>query len=281
MYFAIVIFAVTALFLVAGALPCPDGDPALIFRTPVFIALLGTISILVLLCCWKRKASSIFLALHLGVVVILAGAFMTFLFGRTTQFNMPVMPAMLVDKIPAPNNTRWNLGFSFSVADFNVQYYKPDYTLFVPDNTKEGGFRKADTFSTEKNLSINLGAFGSIPVIRLIDDKTGSWIEKYTLENGCILARENAVPKDYEAKLRIVPKSGGEFTWSLKVNRPLSYNGWRIYLVSFGSERSPYVQLSAKKDSGRGAVIAGIWILMAGTFIGCLRRKGRFEDDKP
>jgi hypothetical protein len=274
--FTIIVFAATVLFLLAGALPCPGGDASLIFRSPVFIGLLGIISSLSLYCCWKRIRNPSFLITHVGAVVILAGAFTGFLFGKTTQFNMPVMPAMLVDKIPAPDGSRWNLGFSFSVADFRADYYNPDYTLFIPDKTNKEGYKKSGTFSTEKSPLIDLGKWGSVQVSTLKDGKTGKWTDRYTFENGGSLMRENPIPKDYEAKIRVVPKNGNEFTSSLKVNSPVSYEGWRIYLVSFGNDKKPYVQLSAKKDIGRETVIAGIWILMIGTFITCFKRKDRF-----
>lgn len=276
MQFTIILFAATVLFLLAGALPCPGGDAAVIFRSPVFIAILGIISLLSLYCSWKKIRHPHFLLSHIGAVVILSGAFLSFLFGKTTQFNMPVMPAMLVDKIPEPGGSRWNLGFSFSVADFRADYYNPDYSLFIPDSTKKDGYKKSGTFSTEKITLLVLGKWGSVPISVLKDEKTGKWTDRYTFENGCALMRENPVPKDYEAKIRIVPKNGSEFTRSLKVNSPVSYEGWRLYLVSFGNDRKPYVQLSAKKDIGRGTVIAGIWMLMAGIFISCFKRKERF-----
>jgi len=276
MYFTIISFAAVVLFLLVGALPCLGGNSAMIFRSPVFIALLGIISILSLYCCWKRIRYPCFLIPHLGAVVILAGAFTGFIFGKSAQFNLPVMPAALVDKIPAPDGSRWNLGFCFSVADFHAEYYKPDYSFFIPDKTKKGGYRKSGTFSTEKVTVLDLGKWGSVPISSLKDGKTGKWTDIYTFDDGSALMRENAVPKDFEAKIRIVPKNGKEFTCLLKVNRPVSYEGWRIYLVSFGGDGNPCVQLSAKKDVGRGTVIAGIWMLMAGTFISCFKRKERF-----
>lgn len=276
MYFTIILFSATVLFLLAGALPCTGGDSTLIFRSPVFIALLSIISILSLRCCWEKMRNPHFLFSHLGVVVILVGAFTGFLFGKTTQFNMPVMPEMLVDKIPAPEGAHWNLGFSFSVADFKADYYNPDYSLYIPDKINKDDFRKSGTFSTERVSSIALGKWGSVPISTLKDEKTGKWTDNFTFDNGCVLMRENAVPKDYDAKIRIVPKNSSEFTTILKVNSPVSYEGWRIYLVSFGNDKKPYVQLSAKKDIGRETVIAGIWMLMTGTFISCFKRKERF-----
>ncbi len=215
MKFTIVLFAVTVLFLLAGAIPWTYGDSTAVFQSPVFIALLGSISLLSLYCCRKRMRQPSFLMPHLGAVVILAGALLTFIFGKNTEFKLPVMHDMIVDNIPAPDGSQWDLGFSFSVADFRTEYYAPSN-----------------------------------------DDSP-------------------AIPKNYEAKMRIVPKNGNEFTTVLKVNHPVSYGGWRIYLVSFGNDPVPYVQLSAKKDIGRGAVIAGIWMLMAGTFIICFKRKER------
>jgi cytochrome c biogenesis protein ResB len=161
--------------------------------------------------------SPAFLLPHLGALIILAGALLTFIFGKNTQFNMPVTPDTFIDNVPAPDGSRWELGFRFSVTDFRVEYY--------------------------------------------------------TADNGSAQLLENAVPKDYEATIRIVPRNGNAFTCLLKVNRPVSYEGWRIYLISYGNDAEPYVQLLAKKDMGRGTVIAGIWMLIIGTFINCFKKK--------
>jgi len=214
-FFTIILFAAAVLFLLAGALPCLGGDAELIFKSPVFIAILSMISILSLYCCRNRIRQPAFLLPHIGVAVILAGALLTFIFGKNTEFKVPVNPAVSFNNIPAPDGSQWNLGFSFSVTDFRTEYYDPG------DNDSP------------------------------------------------------AIPKNYEAKIRIVPKNGNAFSSMLKVNHPVSYGGWRIYLVSFGNDENPYVQLSAKKDIGRGAVIAGIWMLMTGTFIICFKRKER------
>ena len=219
MFFTIILFAAAVLFLLAGTLPCLGGDAELIFKSPVFIAILSMISILSLYCCRNRIRQPAFLLPHIGVAVILAGALLTFIFGKNTEFKVPVNPAVSFNNIPAPDGSQWDLGFNFSVTDFRVEYYDPD----------------------------NSGA----------------------------LTRENAVPKNYEAKIRIVPKNGNELACLLKVNHPVSYGGWRIYLVSFGNDPVSYVQLLAKKDIGRGAVIAGIWMLMTGTFIICFKKKER------
>ena len=220
MYFTIILFGAAVLFLLAGAMPCLGGDGELIFKSPFFIAILTMISVLSLYCCWKRIRHPVFLLTHIGAVVILAGVLLTFLFGKNTEFKVPVDPAVSFNNIPAPDGSQWDLGFNFSVVDFRVGYYDSD----------------------------NSGA----------------------------LTRKNAVPKNYEAKIRIIPKNGNDFACLLKVNHPVSYEGWRIYLVSFGGNGKPFVQLSAKKDIGRGTVISGIWMLMAGTFIICLKRKERF-----
>ena len=133
---------------------------------------------------------------------------------------MPVTPDSFIDNVPAPDGSRWDLGFRFSVTDFRVEYYTPD------------------------------SRSAQLP--------------------------ENAVPKGYEAKIRIVPKNGNAFTCKLKVNSPISYEGWRIYLISYGNDAEPYVQLFAKKDMGHGTVITGIWMLIIGTFISCFKKKERF-----
>jgi len=60
----------------------------------------------------------------------------------------------------------------------------------------------------------------------------------------------------------------------VSINHPAQFKGWRFYLMSYDQMRQSYVQLSVRRDPGRNAVIAGIWLTIIGTFVLCFRREG-------
>lgn len=51
----------------------------------------------------------------------------------------------------------------------------------------------------------------------------------------------------------------------LAVNHPIEIQGWRFYLMSYDSQNRAYVVLTARRDPGRLAVVAGIWMVIVGT----------------
>ncbi len=60
----------------------------------------------------------------------------------------------------------------------------------------------------------------------------------------------------------------------LMVNHPVTAGSWRIYLMSYELEPRPFVLVSVRNDPGRGAVIAGIWMVIIGTALLCWRKQG-------
>lgn len=88
--------------------------------------------------------------------------------------------------------------------------------------------------------------------------------------------KKRMMPSHFEADLRIEDGNISEIR-VLRVNHPVSYRGWRIYLMSWendptaGEVLTPTgVVLTARRDPGRGLVIAGIWMLMIGVTLTCL-----------
>jgi len=84
--------------------------------------------------------------------------------------------------------------------------------------------------------------------------------------------RDRSVPKDFEATLSIV-EDGNESIRMLKVNKPVTVAGWRIYLMSYEMHPSPYVRLLLRRDPGRITVLVGIWLIIVGTALLCWRRE--------
>jgi cytochrome c biogenesis protein ResB len=91
------------------------------------------------------------------------------------------------------------------------------------------------------------------------------------LDDGAFLHLAGQTPSHYGVTLQI---SDGEKELELpiSINHPAGYKGWRFYLTSYDQRSRSYVVLSARRDPGRGTVIAGIWIVMIGTFVLCFRK---------
>jgi hypothetical protein len=206
---AIIVLGGIVLFLLAGAVPVQDGAQAVVFRTPAFMGLLAALAILLVAACLRRvrlPGRFAFVLTHLGIVVILAGALLGFLFGRRSDFTVPVAGSHAVRALVDAEGRRIPLGFSLAVADFRVDYYEPGST-----------------------------------------------------------------PRHFEAALRLTG-DGADENRRLAVNRPVTYRGWRFYLMSYDHNPEVCVTLTARRDPGRGVVIAGIWMVIAGTCLLGLRR---------
>jgi len=261
--------------MLAGVLPVVGGEPLVGFRSPVFIGLLAALVVSLVVCCFRRKWSfkrAGFLLCHVSVIVILAGAFAGFLFSKKTTFSLPVSEAHAFRNLPTSEGGTIALDFGITVKNFRVEYYTPGYRLYRPpadpqkgDAVFEGEFR----FSREGVL--DLGEHGRPDVSDLRDESTGKWKRRHVLKSGWALHMTHPAPRHFEATLRFTDE---DKDFPLTVNHPVSHEGWRFYLMSYDEKARRSVVLSARRDPGRIAVIAGFWMLMAGVAVLCFRKTG-------
>ncbi|MCX7005234.1 MAG: cytochrome c biogenesis protein ResB [bacterium] len=124
MKFATGLLVVIVLFLLAGVVPVPGGDAGIIFKTPVFMLLVATECVLLLAAAVRQlRAMRLALALaHGGVVVLLLGALLGYLFSKDAEFSVPVGGAQGITQIPATaTGVVYTLPFSVRVSDFRVE----------------------------------------------------------------------------------------------------------------------------------------------------------------
>jgi hypothetical protein len=76
--------------------------------------------------------------------------------------------------------------------------------------------------------------------------------------------------------VELTGESGVSKRAELRVNHPVAFGGWRFHLVSC-DESGTMAYLSARRDPGRGVVIAGIWAAIAGVAAMCWRRSALGE----
>lgn len=285
---AVYILTALVLLMLAGAIPVGGGAQVVVFRTPVFVLLLGALSVSCVLCSIRRGLAcrrprlalrnAGFHLTHLSVVLILAGAFVGFLAEKRSQFALPVNPQHSVREIPLTGGGTADLGFGVAVKSFEVSRFDPDYALYRPAVTEEGGREEVEyvlerTVRVSSDGALDIGPLGRIEAGGLKND-AGEWVTQRALEDGWLLQMISPADREQRAVLRITDDGGTEAEKSSVVNHPAVHRGWRFYLVSYDRESRRYVVLLARRDPGRVLVIAGAFALMAGVALICFVRRG-------
>jgi len=265
----VVILAILTLFLLVGAIPPADGTPSPIFQSPVFAVLLGLLAIGILVRAvrhWRRPA---FLLAHLGVVAILAGAFLAFVRGVQGKIVASVGETLPTREAQSEDGGRAiPLGFGLTVPEFHMEYFDPSYDWFEPQaDGKDPQFTRR--IRQGKDGSLDLGA--QRLAREELRERDGRWRDQIPLANGGVLCRAPQMVSDYRADVELTTESGRSKRAVLRVNHPVAFGGWRFYLMSC-DEGGTVAHLAARRDPGRLAVIAGIWALFAGVTAMCWRR---------
>ena len=253
-----------ALFMIAGVLPARGGGQAVIFASPLFIALLAVLSLLLLGCALRRRPwrDLGFVLAHGGLVLILLGAFVGFLLGRKAEFAAPISPEHVLHELPGPGEQPIALPFGLSVTEFSVQFYDPGYHLYrPPQGTADYVFERTLALQGGERLVIDAGLI--LPASELRDAQ-GNWVRQHPLPDGRLLQMADPSPRHYEATLRLSHETRPSRQARLRVNHPVSEQGWRFYLMSYDRRDRQYVVLSARRDPGRALVIPGLWAVMLG-----------------
>ncbi|QHI70647.1 cytochrome c biogenesis protein ResB [Tichowtungia aerotolerans] len=271
MRFGIVIFCAVILLLLAGVLPVGNGMSArAVYYSPLMILLLALLSGLCVRCCFKRRPLG-FILVHFGVVIILAGAFVGYVAGTKGSLQLSLQSPRPQGRLVTQDGATVDFGFDVAAEDFEVWFYPPVYTLYRPLPPEEilpgqMPFEKIGELNPKGRERLQVGDV-QLPVSTL--RKNGEWVERYRFADGSFLFRGSPTPSYYGVTLLI----DGEKI-PVSINHPADHHGWRFYLVSYDQRARRYVQLSARRDPGRGSVIAGIWIVMIGTFVLCFRKTG-------
>ena len=270
MKIAVCLLCIIALYMISAVILVPVNLQIIVFTSPIFIALLTLLVILILLesrkqgFSWRKLG---FQLSHLGVVIVLTGALLGYAFAQDTFFYIPIGSQYFFDKLPKADNNQIELGFSFNIADFKVEHYDPDYALYKPVSNSDSKSGNTD-YEYVKTVSIlpgrlyDLGLFGKIQASNLKEEEGSNWVSEYVLDNDWKLIKLQTVDRFYLAEMNIF--DGGVQKKNLSVNHPVNYQGWRFFLMSYDSEANNYVFLRARKDQGRYFVIIGIWLLIIG-----------------
>jgi DNA-binding Lrp family transcriptional regulator len=275
MQFSVYVMSLIVILLVAGAFPLIGATE--VYKSGFMIVMLGLLSLLTLKCCIKQKfklKKAGFYLSHLGVIVILAGAFLGYLKSEKVSLGVYVGESYVTNQIYDQQHPGRSipLDFSFYITDFNVEKFDPSFTLYKKDESAPSGFKMLETYNIH-NGRINIKETGSDISVSQLKDPQGNWLPHFFIDTDYMLFKNKAGDKWYSAEFNI---KGEKRKFLLAVNHPVSYKKWRFYLMSFGRDvRGEYVIMTARRDPGRNIVITGIWMLMAGIFMICFLRKNR------
>ena len=270
MIIAINLLLILCLFFLAGAIPQPAVDVLGVFHTPVFFVLLVLLALLCLV--WSahylgRRWSSrtlFFLAAHLGVASLLAGAALGYFRGERTQFAATVGAAP-ESALPGPDDQVIPLPFSLAIASFRAESYPPSYHLYEPPATPGADYVLLGTYRFDRHGRMVLPGKQQLYYDELCDGE-GVWQSQKILDNGQLLHRGSAAPSHFSASAQIIDPARPDEVQELAfgVNWPLCYGDWRFYLMSYDTQDERYVVISARRDPGRPLVIAGLWLMIVG-----------------
>lgn len=268
MRFCIVLMGAIVLFLLAGVIPGYHSDalPQL-FYTPVFMALCFLIALACLLSLRKRWKKVGFVLMHLGVTIVLIGAFIGFLIGTKGSMVVPInYPGVSTMKMK--DGTEVSIPITVEALDFKVDFYPPEYTIYSP-SANDMHVAGAEFILDVDAETVEVEGYGPVNVSEF---KMGRmWLPRVELDDGKILVQTSMTSRRYETKLRF----DGEQVETVIINYPHTYKGWRFYLMSYDQQRQQYVVLTARHDPGRPLVVGGIWMLIVGTFVSAFSKGGR------
>ncbi|OGR41682.1 MAG: hypothetical protein A2X35_12455 [Elusimicrobia bacterium GWA2_61_42] len=270
-----------------------------VYGAPWFAAL-GVLAAANIAACSLRRArtaSAHFLLLHAGLVVIIAGAFVTRFF--RFEAELPLRAGTLSD-LAYSGGASYKLPFSVQLEDFRLEYYaEPLGRLAVLD---EAGRRE---FDAEEGAVIKVpSARAEIKVLRLVRDfglaagnkvteKSPYWhnpaaqleitaggkkqrlwffsnfpgMHRGQLPFHIFYSLEQAEIKNFISKVTLIPGEGPKVCAEIAVNKPLKAGGYTLYQTSYDPADAGYSLLTVTRDRGVWVVYAGFTMLLMGVLL--------------
>jgi len=155
--------ALAVVLMLTGVLPTRDGGQEIVYRTPVFRAVMALLGLSLLGCCLRRRfmwRSVGFLLVHGSVILILIGALLGAVFQVRSRLQLHVDAAMPVQQVPMADGTMVDLGFGVSMNAFHLDRYAPNLQLYL-NGKLDREYRLAD------DEVLRLGRAGTFRVKRM------------------------------------------------------------------------------------------------------------------
>ena len=269
-----------------------------VYGTPWFAAL-GVLAAANIAACAlgrARTASTHFLLLHAGLVVVILGAFVT----RFYRFEaeLPLRSGQTTDTVYA-GDAAYKLPFSVTLEDFSLEYYaeplgritvetdgsrlvfdgKEGTAIEVPGRARIKVLRAVRDFGlTAGKEVIEKSRYWHNPAVQL-EIRTGSKTRKLwffsnfpamhsqTLPFGIFYSMEQAEIKNFTSAVAVKTAGGRELKARISVNRPFSLDGYTLYQTSYDPAEAGYSLITATLDRGVWLVYAGFAMLLIGVLL--------------
>ena len=310
----IILWAIIVVSFIGAVVP--EAMRGYVFGSLWFLGLLAIFSLNILICVLGRLSLSLKKSgstlVHLSVLLILAGALASFLFGSRGVIELEKGQSQ--DRFSQGCNVK-PLGFRVALEEFSLSWYSTtpvqyqigafviDKKLRVNYNLDKGRVQKIgntgyavtvvdyfpDLGLDETMNVLNKSERPNNPALLLQVDSPGGLSEKRWVfakypgmghnhdPNIKFKFDYQPVVKEYRSLVKISDeKSGKEFTAEIKVNHPFSYKGYTLYQSGYDENNLQYTILEAVSDPGTGFVFAGFLFLNVGllaVFYPKLKRK--------
>lgn len=212
------------------------------------------------------------------------------------------------------------LPLAIELKDFKLEEYPPKITLIdhhsgkiALQNKKSQYFSLADAPGMLGDYQVEVATYlpeasfigdrfervnevGSPPAAQLtVTDSRNGQVSQGWISSGSFLQQPFAFrldeqyslvmlppePKKYQSEIRVLFPDGEQHDATLEVNKPFSLHGWKLYQLSYDSEKGRWSELSVielVRDPWLPAVYLGVFLLLAGTLFllrdGAAKKKG-------
>ncbi len=210
----------------------------------------------------KRLGSYI---LHFGFVAFLTGCLIFTASGVQVLTSVPVNNSVAYSTLQKSDGSLLELGFSFGLDNFNIEYYDPVYDVY--EMTADGAKKVKTDIQLNRDGVFDFGKYGGKYTLASLSDGYGGIREQIDL-NGNYVALVRRAVKKYTATVSFF-EGKDRTVKQLTVNHPLRKKGFKIYLMSY-NDASRTATLLFKKDYGEWLSTSGLVLIMGGTFFHCL-----------
>ncbi len=291
-------FALCALLAAAFVYQTLFNRGAPVYGAPWFAALGLLLAANIAACAFRRgfRVPAHHLLLHAGLVVVIAGAFVTRL--RRFEAQLPLHKGEASD-MAYTGDAGYRLPFKAKLDDFRIEYYAEPLGRLVLD---ENGSRKV--FDAKPGLVIRPASGGTLTVLRQVKDfgltarngvveKSPYWFNpavqaEYAAKGrreklwffsnfpgmhagrlpfDLYYAVEQAEIKDFVSTVELAGAGGAALKGEVAVNRPLKFGGYTLYQTSYDQADAGYTLLTVTRDRGAWVVYAGFALVLTGVLL--------------
>ncbi len=210
----------------------------------------------------KRLGSYI---LHFGFIAFLIGCLIYTASGVHVLTSVPVNNSAAYSTIQTSDGKLIELGFSFGLDNFKIEYYDPVYDVY--EKTADGAKQVKTDIQLNRDGVFDFGKYGGKYTLANLSDGKGGIVEQINLKDNYVAFVRRAVKK-YTATVSLFDGNDKKVK-ELTVNHPLRKKGFKIYLMSY-SDKNRTATLLFKKDYGEWLSTSGLVLIMGGTFFHCL-----------